>query len=103
MSRRKASEQIGDVVARLMVRRGYGRELSSAIEEEVWRQAVGEVLAQHSRPGQTRRGVLQITVRNSTVLQELIFQKSELLQTLAERLPDAGIRDLRFRVGVVDA
>ena len=55
-----------------------------------------------NQPGRTRRGVLEITVRNSTIMQELVFQKTELIQTLTDRLPEAKISDLRFRVGVVD-
>jgi predicted nucleic acid-binding Zn ribbon protein len=102
MSRQKAPQRIGDVVAQLLSRRGYARELSPAMEQQAWREAVGEGLAEDSRPGRTRRGVLEVTVRNSTILQELVFQKSELLQTLTDRLPDAEITDLRFRVGVID-
>ena len=102
MSRQKAPQRIGDVVAQLLSRRGYARELAPAIEHQAWREAVGDVLADHTRPGSTRRGVLEVTVRNSTVMQELVFQKTELIRTLTDRLPDAKISDLRFRVGVVD-
>ena len=93
---------MGDVIAQLMARQGYGRLQSAAIESETWQQAVGPPLGEHTRPGRTRRGVLEITVRNSTVLQELIFRKTELLDKLAHCLPDANISDLRFRVGVID-
>jgi len=102
MSRQNAPQRIGDVVAQLLSRRGYARELSPAIEDQAWREAVGNALAEHSRPGRTRRGVLEVTVRNSTVMQELVFQRTELVKKLTERLPEAKISDLRFRVGVVD-
>jgi predicted nucleic acid-binding Zn ribbon protein len=102
MTPKKAPQRIGDVVAQLLSRRGYGRELAPVIEDQAWRDAVGDALAEHTRPGRTRRGVLEVTVRNSTVMQELVFQKTELIQTLIDRLPDAEISDLRFRVGVVD-
>jgi predicted nucleic acid-binding Zn ribbon protein len=102
MSRQKTPQRIGDVVAQLLSRRGYARELSPAVEQQAWRDAVGAALAEHTRPGCTRRGVLEVTVRNSTIVQELVFQKSQLIQTLSERLPEAEISDLRFRVGVID-
>jgi predicted nucleic acid-binding Zn ribbon protein len=102
MSRRPRTERIGDVLSQLMTRRGYGRCESSSVETETWRQAVGPPLDKHSCPGNTRRGVLEITVRNSTVLQELVFRKAELIDKLIAQLPDAKISDLRFRVGVID-
>ncbi len=102
MSRMRRTERIGDVLSQLMTRHGYGRVQSSSVEAETWQQAVGPPLDEHSRPGRTRRGILEITVRNSTVLQELVFRKTELLEDLSGRLPDAKIRDLRFRVGVID-
>ena len=38
---------------------------------------------------------------NSAVLQELTFQKKQLLEKIVVALPDQKIRDLRFRIGVV--
>ena len=102
MSRQRAPQRIGDVVAQLLARRGYARELSPVIEQEAWREAVGDALAEHTRPGGTRRGVLEVTVRNSTIMQELVFQKTELVRTLRDLLPDAEINDLRFRIGVIE-
>ena len=58
-------------------------------------------MASYSRLGNIRRGVVEVTVSNSTVLQELTFQKTELLKKITTALPDQKIRDLRFRVGSV--
>ena len=49
-----------------------------------------------------RRGTLEVVVANSTLVQELGFQKQDLLKTLAELLPDEGIQNLRFRVGNIE-
>jgi hypothetical protein len=46
-----------------------------------------------------RRGVLEVLVGNSTLAQELGFQKKSLVKRLAELLPEEKIRDLKFRVG----
>ena len=56
----------------------------------------------NSRPGNVRRSVLEVTVRNSAVLQELTFQKTQLLGELSRLLPDQNIRDLRFRIGPME-
>ena len=38
----------------------------------------------------------------STLVQELSFEKSRLLKTMAQLVPDEKIRDLKFRVGPID-
>jgi predicted nucleic acid-binding Zn ribbon protein len=97
----RGPEPIGDILAQLMARRGFARVQSSAAAEKAWREAAGE-LAAFTRIGAVRRGKLEVTVANSTVVQELTFRKSALLGTLAKLLPDQRIQDVRFRVGNVD-
>jgi hypothetical protein len=55
--------------------------------------------SKYSRPRQLSRGVLEVIVSNSTLMQELGFQKAMLLKALEKLLPDGGIKNLRFRVG----
>jgi len=90
---------IGDVLSELMARRGYARVQSAANYGAAWREAAGPLAAQYTRPGQLRRGTLEVVVANSTLVQELGFQKHKLLKSLAALLPDEGIKNLRFRVG----
>ena len=97
----KGPEPISDILAQLMARRGFARVRSAEAFEAAWRKAAGEMLSQYTRPGSVRRGKLEVTVANSTLVQELSFQKPHLLRTLSELLPDEQIEDLRFRVGPV--
>lgn len=90
---------IGDVLAQLITVRGYGRIQARANFTTAWQTAVGPALAKYTLPGGLRRGVLEITVANSMTIQELTFQKQEVLKKLQAEVPDAKIRDLRFRVG----
>jgi len=75
--------------------------MSAASYGEAWDKVAGR-LARVSRPGLLKRGVLQITVSNSAAVQELTFQKRQLLRDLCELLPEQKIHDLRFVVGVID-
>ena len=93
---------IAEVLSELMARRGFARVRSAEALENAWREAAGELLAGYSRAGEVRRGKLEVIVANSTLAQELTFQKSAIVKRLAERLPDQRIRDLRFRVGPID-
>jgi len=93
---------IADVLAELMASKGFGRVQSTEALETAWREAAGEMMAEYSRVGSVRRGVFEVIVANSTLRQELVFQKQMLIESLKQRLPDEGIRDLRFRVGAVE-
>jgi predicted nucleic acid-binding Zn ribbon protein len=89
----------------LLARRGYGRVISHDQYAEAWQlacQGVDPELARYSRPGVLRRGVLEVIVVNSLVLQELTFHKQQLLRTLTEQLPSQRIGGLRFTVGKLE-
>lgn len=98
----RGPQKIADVVSSLLARRGYAQVKSAVESDAAWQQAAGESLGQHSRAGHVKRGVLEVTVRNSAALQELTFRKKQLLKRLAELAPQRKIRDLRFRVGPID-
>jgi predicted nucleic acid-binding Zn ribbon protein len=90
---------IGNVIAQVITARGYGRIQADTNFADAWKAAVGEALAKYTKPGRLRRGVLEITVANSMTVQELTFQKQQILKQLQTNQPDAKIRDLRFRIG----
>jgi predicted nucleic acid-binding Zn ribbon protein len=97
----KGPQPIAETLSLLLARRGYACVESAAERDEAWEAVVGGKMAQYSRMGNIRRGVLEVMVCNSTVLQELTFQKKQLLEKIVAALPDQKIRDLRFRIGVV--
>lgn len=90
---------IKDVLSRITASRGIAQVQSNQQLVDAWSAAVGAIIARQSQVGPIRRGVLQVTVANSIVAQELGFQKLALVKKLKEQIPDAGIRDFRFRVG----
>ena len=94
---------IGDVLAQLMARRGYARVQAASAFAEAWRTAAGEKWATRTRALAVKRGVLEVLVGNSTLAQELGFQKKALVRELAQLVPDEKIRDLKFKVGPTDA
>ena len=99
MSRRKPTiQRIDQVVAELLSKRGYAQATVNEELENVWNEIVGSDLAEISRPGRVRDGVLDIFVTNSTANQELTFRRRELTKKLAEALPQHSISDLRLRV-----
>ena len=100
-ARRRAPKPIGDVLDELIVRRGYGRLQAHDALQQAWQETVAGPLAKSSELGALRRGILEVVVANSTVMQEFAFEKQNILKALAAQLPSAAIRDLRFRVGSI--
>jgi hypothetical protein len=94
-------QAIKDVLAELIARRGYAHEQTSAAFDAAWRSAAGEFLSGHTRCGLLRRGVLEVAVSNSILMQEITFRKTALLKELSRLLPDAQIKDIKLRVGAV--
>lgn len=94
----KGPKKMADVMSGLMARKGFARVMSVSAFTTIWQAAVGEKLASQTRTGELKRGVLEITVRNSAVLQELTFAKSGILKQLTAH----NIRDLRMKVGPID-
>ncbi len=98
-SARHGPQRIGNVLAELMARTGFAGRRAAKACEQAWREAAGPLAAGYSRPGRVRRGVLEVVVANSALVQELAFEKPRLLEALQRRLPEQGIRNIRFRVG----
>jgi len=93
------AKKMGDVVGQLLVKRGYANVQQAAGLDAVWSAAVGERFAKQTKAGQVKRGVLEVFVLNSAVLQELTFVKAKLVKTLATTAADHQITGLKFRVG----
>lgn len=88
---------MAEVMPQLMAKRGYARILSHDDFNDVWLEVSGP-LGRFSRPGRMRRGVLEIIVSNSAVMQELNFGKRRLLKALQAKLPDQKLSGLKFTI-----
>jgi predicted nucleic acid-binding Zn ribbon protein len=90
---------VAEVIAQVVQKRGYAQVRAAGQWNEAWAAAAGEQFAAVTEVGQLRRGALEVTVANSLVMQELTFEKERILVHLQTVRPDAGIKQLRFRVG----
>jgi predicted nucleic acid-binding Zn ribbon protein len=94
--------RIAEVMASLMASRGYGRVQATRQLQDAWQEVSG-LWADHTRPGACRRGVLEVVVANSVVLQELNFRTAELVGRLKTLIPEQKITNLRFRLGHIES
>lgn len=88
-----------ELINQLLSKKGYGQTNASALLEQHWAETVGQTLGGKCQPGVLRRGTLEIIVQNSSVLQEITFQKRTILKALQKRLQSMDIADLKFKVG----
>lgn len=98
----RAPRAIKELLSELMARRGFARVRAGSQCEAAWREAVGPFIAERSRVGSSRRGVLEVIVVSSMLVQEIGFKKRDLVAELRRLLPDEGINDLRVRVGQIE-
>lgn len=90
------------VLAELMTRRGYAAAEGAARLSAAWVEAAGEQMARFTRVNGLRRGMFEVTVVNSAIVQEFGFQKQTLLCAVRRLMPDVNIRDIRFKVGPIE-
>ena len=65
----------------------------------IWKQVVDERTAERTKVLGLKRGVLEVGVTNSALLNELVsFQKTVLLDRLKAEHPEQNIKDIRFRL-----
>ena len=93
---------VGDVVNKLLARKGYARIQANLALGELWKKVAGERIASDSRPGLIANGVWQVFVRNSSVVQELSFSRTQILKQIQTEAPEQKIRDVKFKVGPID-
>jgi predicted nucleic acid-binding Zn ribbon protein len=99
---RRGPRALAEILSDLFTIRGYGRLLARQELEDAWNRAVGTSFCQQTRLGEVRRGVLNVTVAHSTLLEELAaFRKPSLLEAIRATAPGTTIHDIRFRVGPV--
>src|SRR3954464_8903304 len=94
---RKGPEGLGEILSRLFTARGWGRRQDRLHLERAWSEVAGPEYAACTRVEALRRGVLEVTVGNAVVLQELShFHRRRLLEGLRRKLPSTPLTDLRF-------
>ena len=100
MNELRGPQRVSELLGELLMRRGYQGLRALAAVESAWSTAVGDVIAGHTRPSRLDRGTLEVFVDTGVLLQELsAFRKPALVQALQQALPEAGIREIRFRLG----
>lgn len=96
-------KRLDNVIAQLVQRRGYAQIRTASQREAAWKVALAqegaERWAESTRVAGLRRGVFEVQVANSLLMQELTFRKEPLLTRLQDSLPEDAIKQIRFTIG----
>ena len=77
----------------------FGKRLREAEAFSLWREAVGPLIAKHSRAVSVRNEVLWVEVEHSIWRSELHYRKNQILGVLNQKSPEGDhpiIKDIFF-------
>ncbi len=89
-------ESIGEILSRVMAGEALEGRLRHGPVFRHWSRIVGPLLARKCWPVRVRKGVLLVRVAGPVWMQELQFQKPELLERMAKEVGPGEIKDIRF-------
>jgi|GEM_PF-3448925 len=98
LDRTKRTRHIGDIIAELVTRRGFGRVDETEELDQAWSEAIGAPGNQYTRVGRLSGRTLEVLVEHAVLVQELTYHQQTLLDRLARLLPERRIETLKFRV-----
>lgn len=91
--------KVGDLVTQIMAKAGLGNRVKLEDVLAAWEEIVGAFLYKLTRPDTMERGILTVRLMQPTAHHALMQEKVKILKRLQAKLPDAKIRDIRFRHG----
>ncbi len=90
---------VADLAPKIVAQCGLANRVKLEDVLEAWEEIVGAFLFKLSRPDSIERGVLTVRLVQPTAHHALMLEKGKILKRLQAKLPDAKIRDIRFRHG----
>ncbi len=91
--------KVGDLATQIMAKYGMANRVKLEDILAAWEEIVGTFLFKMTRPDAFERGVLTVRLMQPTAHHALMQEKVKILKRLQEKLPDAKIKDIRFRHG----
>jgi predicted nucleic acid-binding Zn ribbon protein len=95
----KEPEPIGELVGKLL---GKYRQVSDHKLTklwDIWEDAVGELIAENTRPAAFKGHMLIVYVNSSTWMQQLQFLKKDIIENVNAALGENVVEEIKFRIG----
>lgn len=95
-SRKKNRELVAKFLPSILKEKGWEKQLDLHSIFHCWQELAGPDVGDHAQPLKIERGILWIEVENSSWLQQLQYQKLELLESLNDFLSLGRINDIKM-------
>ena len=89
-------EHIAGALKKLIKKQGIEKEINQQKAADVWAEAVGKKINEHTEPVDVRFGVLTVKTSSPVWRQELQFQKKSIVDSINKKLKKTTIKDVRF-------
>ena len=87
------------VISELIARKGLARVQGNAQLVGIWKSVAGERISSRTKVLGTKRGVLEVGVDDSALMNELAsFHRTALLHRFQKEHPEQKISDIRFKL-----
>ncbi len=93
-------EPLGNVMERLLKRLNI--DFDARRIWEVWKEVVGEPIANRAHPDYIKQKTLCVRVSNSAWLQDLQFRRDEIIERINDRLGRPMVENILFKIGPVE-
>lgn len=90
---------VADLAAKIVVQCGLANRVKLEDVLAAWEEVVGTFLFKLTRPDAIERGILTVRLMQPAAHHALSLEKAKILKRLQTKLPEAKIRDIRFRHG----
>ncbi len=91
--------RVVNLVNHLIAKRGLAGRKSQNQLADGWREIAGSKIADRTRLGTVRKGVLTVHVDNSSTLQHLSLMKQQLINDVNQEFKNLNLTDIRFKSG----
>lgn len=87
------------VLSELIARKGLARVQGNAQLIGIWKAVAGDRISGQTKVLAVKRGVLEVGVDNSALMNELVsFHKATLLRKFQKEHPEHKLKDIRFKL-----
>jgi len=95
----KEAEPVGQLINRVLGK--YRQEADQEITKlwDLWEDAVGEPIAENTRPAAFKGKILIVYVSSSAWMQQLQFLKKDMITKINNVLGEELIEEIKFRIG----
>lgn len=90
-------KQLGQLIQSLVRRKGLTEESAGRELDDIWKKVAGQRIAANSYVRRLRAGVLEVSVSNGVILEELTcYLQHELLPKIQQSHPSPPVNSLKF-------